>query len=397
MLTVLRELKYMERFVDKGILAGIINFALILVNIMVVTIMWQKAGVPFNGAYTAVVLSSILGTLVAAYYKMAVAVAPGIVINSFLCYDLVICQGYTWQEVLVVPVVAGLLILILRYNNLYRRLTAFLPQYLEAVIPASLGILLIYRGLVMGRIVIGAPFQITGMGSLNDPLAMLTLVSFLAVMVFLSRKKSYGLAVGLLVALVMALINGYVEFPACIFSVPEGFTDTALQLNFGRFFELIASVVVVFLVLLFDGLAVAKTMGESEGKLLAVNGFGSLIGGLLSGGAMSVAEVSAPCGCDSDNPAKTSRVTVILLVLLLFCGPMMMELKDYPVIFAASVIGAGCYLLSDLKFLPINDNISVLAGVFTLVLVPLWGSLTAGIGFGLVLYYILLIVNGRKR
>ena len=249
----------------------------------------------------------------------------------------------------------------------------------------------------MGRIVIGAPFQITGMGSLNDPLAMLTLVSFLAVMVFLSRKKSQALAVGLLVALVMAFINGYVEVPAYIFSVPEGFTDTALQLNFGRFFELIASVVVVFLVLLFDGLAVAKTMEESEGKLLAVNGFGSLIGGLLSGGAMSVAEVSAPCGCDSDNPAKTSRVTVILLVLLLFCGPMMMELKDYPVIFAASVIGAGCYLLSDLKFLPINDNISVLAGVFTLVLVPLWGSLTAGIGFGLVLYYILLIVNGRKR
>ena len=388
----------MEKYISKEIIAGIVNFALILVNIMVVTIMWQKAGVPFNGAYTAVVFSSILGTMVAAYYKIAVSVAPGIVVNSLLCYDLVICQGYTWQETMTVPFLAGLLILFLVYANLHRKLVSILPQYLETVIPASLGILLVYRGLVMGRLVIGDPFQLTAMGSLNDPLVIITIVSFVAVMVFLSCKKSQGLAVGLLVALVMSFINGYVEFPAYIFSVPEGFTDTAAQINFDRFFELLASVAVVFLVLLFDALAVAKTMRKNEEKLLRINGLGSLLGGLFSGGAMSVAEASVAGGYGSDNPAKIPRVTVILLVLLLFCGPMMMELKDYPVIFAASVIGAGCYLLSDLKFLQINDNISVLAGVFTLMLVPLWGSLTAGIGFGLILYYTLKMVNDfRKR
>lgn len=384
----------MEKYVSKEIIAGIINFALILVNVMVVTIMWQKAGVPFNGAYTAVVFSSILGTMVAAYYKIAVSVAPGIVVNSVLCYDLVICQGYTWQETMTVPFLAGLLILFLVYANLHRKLVSILPQYLETVIPASLGILLVYRGLVMGRLVIGDPFQLTSMGSLNDPLVIITIVSFVAVMVFLSRKKSQALAVGLLVALVMAFINGYVEVPAYIFSVPEGFTDTAAQINFDRFFELLASVAVVFLVLLFDGLAVAKTMRENEAKLLRINGLGSLLGGLFSGGAMSVAEASVAGGYGSDNPAKISKVTVLLLVLLLFCGPMMMELKDYPVIFAASVIGAGCCLLSDLKFLQINDNISILAGVFTLMLVPLWGSLTAGIGFGLILYYTLKMVKG---
>ncbi|MBO5588982.1 MAG: hypothetical protein J6N55_02265 [Anaerovibrio sp.] len=384
----------MEKYVSKEIIAGIINFALILVNVMVVTIMWQKAGVPFNGAYTAVVFSSILGTMVAAYYKIAVSMAPGIVVNSVLCYDLVICQGYTWQETMTVPFLAGLLILFLVYANLHRKLVSILPQYLETVIPASLGILLVYRGLVMGRLVIGDPFQLTSMGSLNDPLVIITIVSFVAVMVFLSRKKSQALSVGLLVALVMAFINGYVEFPAYIFSVPEGFTDTAAQINFDRFFELLASVAVVFLVLLFDALAVAKTMRENEAKLLRINGLGSLLGGLFSGGAMSVAEASVAGGYGSDTPAKISKVTVLLLVLLLFCGPMMMELKDYPVIFAASVIGAGCCLLSDLKFLQINDNISILAGVFTLMLVPLWGSLTAGIGFGLILYYTLKMVNG---
>ncbi len=382
---------------DKGFLAGLINFTLILVNIMVVTIMWQKAGVPFNGAYTAVVLASILGTLVAACYKMTVAVAPGIVLNSFLCYDLVICQGYTWQEVVAVPVLAGLLIFALLCKGWHERALSILPEYLGAVIPASMGILLIYRGLVMGRLVIGAPFQITGMGSLNDPLVMITLVSLLAVMFLLGRKKEQGLAIGLLVAVVMALINGYVELPAYFFSLPEGFTDTVFHVDFGKIFELAASVLVVFLFLAFDALAVARAMQEKEGKLLAINGFGTLIGGLLSAGAMSVAEVSAAGRYNSKNPVKPAIFTAILLFFLLFCGPMMMELKDYPVIFAASVIGAGCYLLSDLKFLPNNDNISVLAGVFTLMLVPLWGSLTAGIGFGLGLYGILKVLEGRRK
>ncbi|ORT99621.1 Xanthine/uracil/thiamine/ascorbate permease family protein [Anaerovibrio sp. JC8] len=374
-------------------MTGLINFTLILINIMVVTIMWQKAGVPFNGAYTAVVLSSLVGTLVAAYYRLAVAVAPGIVINSYLCYDLVICQGFTWQEAMAVPMVAGLLVLLLRHRNCCQKILEALPPYLGAIIPASMGIFLIYNGLIMGRLVIGDPFHVTGMGSLYDPLVIITLVSFLAVMLFLSHHKEKGMAVGLLVAVAMALINGLVTLPEYLFSVPEGFTDTAFQLNFSGIFELICSVAVVFLILVFDGLAVAGAMKENEGRLLAANGLGSLVGGLLAGGAMSVAEVSAACGSGNRNPAKSAGVTAILLFLLLFCGPMMMELKDYPVIFAASVIGAGCSLLLDLKFLPINDNISVLAGVFTLMLVPLWGSLTAGIGFGLLLYGLLKLVN----
>ena len=66
----------MEGLLGKAMFTGIINFTLILINIMVVTVMWQKAGVPFNGAYTVVVLGSLVGTLLAVYYRVAVAVAP---------------------------------------------------------------------------------------------------------------------------------------------------------------------------------------------------------------------------------------------------------------------------------------------------------------------------------
>jgi xanthine/uracil/vitamin C permease (AzgA family) len=385
----------MEGLLGKGMFTGIINFTLILINIMVVTVMWQKAGVPFNGAYTVVVLGSLVGTLLAVYYRVAVAVAPGIVINSFLCYDLVICQGYTWQEAMAVPVAAGLLLLLCQYNNIWGRVMAVLPDYLKTAIPASMGVLLIYKGLLMGRLVVGTPFQVTGMGSIYDPLTVITLVSLLAVLYFGGRGREQGLAIGLLAAGTMALAEGYVALPQYLFSVPEGFTDTAFQVNGGKAVELLAAVAAVWLVLAFDAMAAAKTMEVNDGRLFFINGLGTLLGGLLSGGAMTVAEVSAACGRWSKNPANSARVTAILLLAVLFCGPMMMELRDYPSVFAASVIGAGCYLLMDLKFLPINDNISILAGVFTIVLVPLWGSLTAGIGFGLIVYYGLRITRGR--
>ena len=112
---------------------------------------------------------------------------------------------------------------------------------------------------------------------------------------------------------------------------------------------------------------------------------------------MSVAEVTAACRFKADKPGRPALVSAGLLLLLLFCAPLAMVLAKYPVITGAVVIGAGCYLLMDLKFFPFNDNISILAGVFTIILVPLWGNLTAGIGFGLVLYSFLMVLAGRGR
>lgn len=391
-------LELINRNTDNGVVAGIINFTLVMVNILVVTVMWQMAGVPYNGAFTVVVLCALLGTLIAAYNHLAVVIAPGIVVNSFLCYDLVISQGFSWQEVMVVPLLAGLAVLMLTLSGRYRRLVESLPEYLAYVIPGTLGIFLIYRGLIMSHLVIASPDQLTGMGSLNDPLIWIALSSLLAVLVFLSHKKEYGLLAGLLTALAVAAFYGIISLPKYLFSLPEGLTDTAFQVSFNELLRLSGPILVVFLVLVFEGLALGRVLKtDHEGKLLLANGLASLLGGLASGGAFSVAEVTAACRFRAQNPVWPAMISAFLLLLFLFCAPMAMELAKYPVITGSVVIGAGCYLLMDLKFFPINDNISILAGIFTFILVPLWNSLTAGIGFGLVLYGILMVFAGRGR
>ncbi|MBE6100349.1 MAG: hypothetical protein E7197_09885 [Anaerovibrio sp.] len=390
--------KFADKHIDNGVIAGIINFSLILVNVLVTTVMWQMAGVPYNGAFTVIVLCALLGTIAAAYYRLAVVVAPGIVLNSFLCYDLVISQGFSWQEVMAVPLLAGLAVLLLSLSGRYRWLKESLPDYLAAVIPATLGVFLIYRGLIMSHLVIAAPDQITGMGSLNDPLIWVALPSLLVIMGFLSYEKEYGLSAGLLTAVLVAVLYGLLSLPEYLFSLPEGLLDTAFQVSFNEVIRLSGPILVVFLVLVFEGLALGKVMGGNcEEKLLKINGMAGLLGGLISGGALSVAEVTAACRFKADNPGRPALVSAGLLLLLLFCAPMAMVLAKYPVITGAVVMGAGCYLLMDLKIFPFNDNISILAGVFTIILVPLWGNLTAGIGFGLVLYSFLMVLAGRGR
>lgn len=390
--------KFADKHIDNGVIAGIINFSLILVNVLVTTVMWQMAGVPYNGTFTVIVLCALLGTIAAAYYRLAVVVAPGIVLNSFLCYDLVISQGFSWQEVMAVPLLAGLAVLLLSFSGRYRWLKESLPDYLAAVIPATLGVFLIYRGLIMSHLVIAAPDQITGMGSLNDPLIWVALPSLLVVTGLLSHKKEYGLSAGLLTAVLVAVLYGLLSLPEYLFSLPEGLLDTAFQVSFNEVLRLSGPILVVFLVMVFEGLALGKVMGGNcEEKLLKINGMAGLLGGLISGGALSVAEVTAACRFKADNPGRPALVSAGLLLLLLFCAPLAMVLAKYPVITGAVVIGAGCYLLMDLKFFPFNDNISILAGVFTIILVPLWGNLTAGIGFGLVLYSFLMVLAGRGR
>ena len=390
--------KFADKHIDNGVIAGIINFSLILVNVLVTTVMWQMAGVPYNGTFTVIVLCALLGTIAAAYYRLAVVIAPGIVLNSFLCYDLVISQGFSWQEVMAVPLLAGLAVLLLSLSGRYRWLKESLPDYLAAVIPATLGVFLIYRGLIMSHLVIAAPDQITGMGSLNDPLIWVALPSLLVIMGFLSYEKEYGLSAGLLTAVLVAVLYGLLSLPEYLFSLPEGLLDTAFQVSFNEVIRLSGPILVVFLVMVFEGLALGKVMGGNcEEKLLKINGLAALLGGMISGGALSVAEVTAACRFKADKPGRPALVSAGLFLLLLFCAPLAMVLAKYPVITGAVVIGAGCYLLMDLKFFPFNDNISILAGVFTIILVPLWGNLTAGIGFGLVLYSFLMVLAGRGR
>ena len=387
-----------KNFISSDMLAGVINFSLVLVNVVVVTTMWQQAGMPYNGAFTAVVLSALLGTFVAAYYRLSVAVAPGIVINTFLCYDLVICQGFSWQEAMSVPLLAGLGVLLLARLGMWEKLLKALPEYLFVCIPATVGVFLIYRGLVMAHLIITAPAQVTGIGSLNDPLVWVALPALLVVLYFIHRQREYALAAGLLTALGAAMYMGLFSWPEYPLSLPEGLLDTALQFTTGNVILLFGAVLVVFLVLVFEAVALGKLLGaDCEKNLLSTNGTAALLGGLFSGGAMSVAEVTAACRFQGVNPRRAALISAGMLFLLLFCTPLALTMGKYTAISAAVVIGAGCLLLMDLKFLPINDNISILAGVFTIILVPVWGSLTAGIGFGLIIYSLLMVFNGRGR
>ncbi|MCR5177302.1 MAG: hypothetical protein K6C05_10735 [Anaerovibrio sp.] len=389
--------KFLDKFIETGAVAGIVNYAFILVNILVVTKMWQRAGMPYNGVFTAVVLSSLLATAAAGVkYRLGVAVAPGIAVNSFLCYDLIICHGFTWQEAMCVPLVAGLLILFVVYTGAYHRLIRSLPGYLLQVIPGVIGVLLIYRGLIMGNLVIGTPVQITGMGSINDPIAIIAGVSTLVALILWCRNGEYGILSGLLTAVFFALVSGYMVLPEAWFSLPMGLMDTVLQVSTDRFAELIGAVLVVFLVLISEGMALAQVVDrDNEAGVIMSNGFASFLGGVIAGGAMSVSEASAACRFDSRYTYKPVWITVILLLVTLFCAPLLLEMADYGFISVSAVICAGCCLLQNLKFSSFNDNISILAGVFTLLLVPLWGSLTAGIGCGLLVYCILMLTSGR--
>ncbi|MBP3231972.1 MAG: hypothetical protein J6M33_06775 [Anaerovibrio sp.] len=387
----------MNENMKNGLLGGIINFSLVLVNILVVTVMWQMAGVPYNGAFSVGVFCALLGTLIAAYYHLAVVVAPSIILNSFLCYDLVISQGFAWQEVMSLPLLAGLAIVLLTLSGKYVMVVEALPKYLEAFIPVTLGVFLIYRGLIMSHMVIASPVQITAMGSFYDQLLWVSLPSLLIILALLFRRREYSLLMGLIAAVSLAFFYGLISLPEHLFSLPEGILTTGLQFCFNELFRLAGPFLVVLLVLLVEGLTLGKAVKNNGEKILLTNGIASVLGGLFSGGVMTVAEATVACRFDSKNPIPPAIVSVCLLVMLLFCAPLAMELVKFPVITGAVVIGAGCCMLIDLKFLPINDNISILAGLFTVILVPVWGSLTAGIGFGLIIYSLLMACNGRGR
>lgn len=390
--------------VKESIFTGLSWVALAIADIVLAVVMWQQSGAPYNGVYYSVVLTAMVSSAAVFYYlRRPLMILPNLGVNSFLCYELVINHGNSWQAAMALLVLTGLLVIIMERIGWLERFARCLPGYLYWCVPAGLGAMLIYRGLVESRLVISSPFNMTAMGNLADPLVLLTLLALIIVIVLVANDKSCALLAGILLAAIVSLVKGYIILPAGFFSIPEGLEEMVFQMEFLQACSLWGDGVALFIVMLIEGIAMESAMknimadsnNEIDGGAAMANGVAGVIGGLLGGGASSVSPLALIVPNSSADVRKCFSVFLAGMMAVLFSGPLLLALAEQPYVTSASLIGAGLMIFKNLKFSSNSDKISYLAGCFSVGLILLWGSITAGICFGLCLYSIMLFATGQ--
>ena len=395
---------------SREIVAGITTFLtmsyIVVVNPAILST--PGTGIPFSGALTATVLVCFTMTLLMGLYaKLPFGVAPGMGLNAFFTYTVIIGGGVAWPVALGIIFWAGVAFLLVSATPLRERIALSFPDHLRAATAAGIGLLLTFIGLQNGGFVAANPATMVGVGPLDH--RALFVLAGLIVSVWLARRENpfaylYGIALGTSGAWVF----GYVSPPVSWFSAPD-FSSVFLKLDvWGALrLSLLPAMITVILTDLFDslstfiGVAQAANLVDENGQPknlrqgLIVDSFATF-GAALFGSSSGTAYVESIAGIRmGGRTGLTAVVTALCFLPCLFIAPIAAAIPNYAT--AAVLILVGVSMFQAVTRVPF-DRLEIAVPAFaTLILIPLTFSITQGILWGFILHAALHVVVGQAR
>lgn len=395
---------------SRDLIAGVTTF-LTMAYIVVVNpaiLSSPGTGIPFSGALTATVMVCFTITLLMGLYaNLPYGVAPGMGINAFFAYTLIINNGVPWPVALGITFWAGVVFLLISITPLREHIAMSIPLPLRAATAAGIGLLLTFIGLQNSGFIAANPATMVGVGPL-DHRALFTLAA-LIVSVWLSRRENpFAFLAGIALVTAGAWIGGYVSPPATWVSAPD-FSSVFFKLDiWGALrLSLLPALITVMLTDLFDslstfiGVSQATNLTDERGEPknlrqgLIVDAFATF-GAALFGSSSGTAYVESVAGIKmGGRTGRSAIVTAFCFLPCLFIAPLAAAVPTYAT--SAVLILVGVAMFQSVTTVPF-DRLEIAVPAFaTLILIPLTFSITQGILWGFILHAALHAVAGRAR
>jgi adenine/guanine/hypoxanthine permease len=391
------------------VVAGLTTF-LATAYIVVVNpaILSDGTGMPFEGVLTAtVLLCALLTILMGVYARLPFAVAPGMGLNAFFAYTLVVGQQVPWPTALGMVFWAGVLFLAISATPLRERLAAAIPTSLRTAMACGIGLLITLVGLRGGGIIVADPVTLVKPGPVT-PQVLLTVLGLTIAVALMVRGRAGAFLASIAAVTGLAWAFGLVTPPATWASRPD-FTAVTLRLDvWGALAPALwPSIVAVLFTDLFDSLStfigVAEATGftDPEGRPLRlrqgliVDAWATLGAGLL-GTSSGTAYVESAAGINAGGrTGLTAVVAGLCFVPCLFLAPVAAAVPSFAT--APVLIIVGVLMFRTSRTLPFGVLEEMVPAFLTLVLIPLTLSITQGLLWGLVAHVVCLVVAGRAR
>jgi AGZA family xanthine/uracil permease-like MFS transporter len=365
-------------------------------------------GMPFTGALTATVLiASSMTLLMGLYADLPFAVAPGMGLNAFFAFTIVLQGKVPWQTALGMVFWAGILFLAVSATPLREHIAMAIPRALRAAASAGIGLLLTFLGLRSAGLVVGDPATLLRMGTL-DHRAVFLLLGIVVAVALMRRKNPLAFLAAITVVTALAWMLGYATPPATLTSAPD-FSSAflALDVRGALRLALLPAILAILFTDLFDslstfiGVAGAAGLTDSHGRPinlrrgLIVDAIATLGSG-LAGTSPGTAYVESIAGIRMGaRTGRASVVTALCFVPCFFLGPLVAAIPGYATSAVLILVGVSMFQsMSTIDFSSVED---ALPAFVTAVLIPLTLSITQGLLWGFLLHALLYAVVGRLR
>lgn len=398
--------KHIRREATAGITTFVTMAYIVVVNPAILAT--EGTGMPFSGVLTATVLLSFAATLLMGLYaRLPFGVAPGMGINAFFAFTLVLGQRIPWPVALGIVFWAGVLFVLASVTPVRAAIARSIPEGLRAAAAAGIGILLTFLGLKNAGFIAADPVTLVKPGPLGER-ALLALLGLALMAWLLRRKNPFAFLAGMAAVTVAGLGLGLVKAPASLLQPPD-FSSVFLKLDVWGALrpEHLPAILTLMFTDLFDslstflGVCLVAGMLDRDGQPknlkqgLLVDALATLGGGLF-GTSSGTAYIESSAGIEvGGRTGLTAVVTALCFLPCLFLAPLAGMVPDFAT--APILILIGLFMFSSVTRLSFARLEDALPAFLTIILIPLTCSITQGIVWGFISHVGLYAMAGRAR
>jgi AGZA family xanthine/uracil permease-like MFS transporter len=390
-------------------IAGVTTFLTMAYIIFVNPAILAKAGMDQGAVFVATCLAAAISTAIMGLYaNYPFALAPGMGLNAFFAFTLVLTWKYTWQQALAAVFCSGILFLLISIFKVREYVINAIPHNMKMAVAAGIGLFLAIIGLQGAGIVTDHPATLVTMGNMTQPAAILALFGFVLIAALNYRKILGGTLIGIILLALVGIPLGLAKFGGVV-SMPPSISPTLFALDFSRAMEL-TFLIAVFSLLFVDLFDTAGTLIgvshragflDKEGRLermpqaLISDSTATVVGSLL-GTSNTTSYIESASGVDAGGrTGLTAVVVAVLFLLALFFSPLAGMIPAYAT--AAALLYVAVVMAKGLADVDWKDMTEYAPAVVTALTMPFTYSIAAGIGFGFLTYVVLKVLAGKAN
>lgn len=428
------KLKENRTDVKTEVMAGITTFMTMAYILAVNPNILSAAGMDANAVLIATALASFVGTvLMALLANYPFALAPGMGLNVYFAFTVVLGMGYSWQIALLAVFVEGLIFIVLSLTNVREAIFNAIPMTLKSAVSVGIGLFIAFIGLQNAKIIVnddstlltyqkfaGEEFSTVGIT------ALLALIGILIMAVLLIKNVKGGILFGIIITWVLGMIcelaGFYVPNPdAGWFStIPHAivsFDFSSIGNTFGQVFKAdFASVKVLdFIVIMFSflfvdlfdtlgtliGVSSKANMLDKDGKLPRIKGalladaVATSVGAVFGTSTTTTYVESASGVTEGGRTGLTAVVTGLLFLLALIFSPLFLTIPSFAT--APALVIVGFYMMGSVVKIDFNDMTDAIPAFLCIIAMPLAYSISEGIAIGVISWTIISLISGKAR
>jgi adenine/guanine/hypoxanthine permease len=402
-------------------LAGVTTFVtmayILAVNPSILSnaIFLREPGDLFGELVIATALSSALATaMMGLYAKLPFALAPGMGLNAYFTYAVVLGIGVDWRTALGAVLLEGLIFIGLTVTKLRSQLIAIIPDCIKRATTVGIGLFIAYIALQSAGLIVTHPTTVTALGDLRTGQSIIVLLGLVTTAAFVARRVPGALLLGILVTAVLAWGSGiaplpeglvaWPSFPSTLFGQAIVGVGTLWRVNLSD----AASIVFVLLFVdLFDTVGTLSGLGAKTGyinesgqfpgaeKAMMSDAVGTTAGALLGTSTVTTYIESAAGILEGGRSGFTAVVVALLFVMSILFIPLLAGIPGFSS--APALIVIGSLMMSGVRHINWDDPAEAIASFLTIIIMPLSFSIAEGIAMGLIAYPLLKLFQGKGR